>query len=87
MTELMVAVTCFKPENVLLLRIYKAPPTRWTDGLPFEGDIGSYFDTSQIVWGHTELAIVNDLSLEHYKAEASIIGNGFIARRRIANSR
>lgn len=85
-SEFVTALSLFKPQNVLLLRVYKAPPVRWMDGLPFENEIGSYFPAGP-VWGHAEQVIVNDLSLEHYRQEAAVIGNGFIARRRIANER
>lgn len=86
LSEFLAVLPIFQPANVLLLRIYSSVVTRWTDGLPFEDDIGSYFLTGA-VWGHNELTLVNDKMLVEYQQEASIVGNSFIARRRVANNR
>jgi hypothetical protein len=78
--EFFAALKIFKPADVLMLRI-KRPGATW------DGDIGSYFDTSSIVWGHRELTIDNDLDLAAFRDEAMVIGYGFICRRRLANER
>lgn len=85
--EFYVALPIFKPANVLLMRIYETADERWQDGLPFQGDIGSYFVASPALWGHEERTLINDRPIEYYRGEAAMVGNGFIARRRIANSR
>lgn len=83
--EFFAALKIFKPADILLIRLKEFEHVNLTEEQLWAGDIGSYFDTSSIVWGHREITIFNDLDLDHFRNEAAVIGRGFIARRRIVN--
>lgn len=84
--EFLGALLHFGAANVLLLRVYRGEPVRWMDGLQWTGDIGSYFCTSSI-WGHTELTLMNNVSLDEWREEAAVVINGWISRRLAAMAR
>lgn len=78
--EFYAALKIFKPQHIFLLRIKRVGADNKPEDGQWEGDVGSYFDTSAVVWGHRELTMTNDLDLDFFKLEASVFIEGFIAR-------
>lgn len=73
--EFVAAVDLVGGKNVYLMRILRP-------GYDFTGDVGGYVRTDMAVFGNAEVTIYNDLDVDFFKLETTVLAHGFVARAR-----